>query len=181
MAGTREIAGRRYALAMLDIARADGALDEWAEAAQSLEALTALPAYVAALQADGLTDEQFQSIVCRVQPGIGEKQLNLFRLLRSKSRLELGPSIASFFRELVDEQRGVGRATVTTAVEIDDARREQIAQLLSQRTGKQIEVDSQVDPEILGGMVVRIGDQLLDGSTRTRLRMLRNRLERAAL
>lgn len=181
MAGTREIAGRRYATASMEIARADGAFDAWAEAVQSLEALTSNPAYVNALQADGMTDEAFSDIVRRVQPGIGQKPLNLFRLLRRKNRLDLGPSIASFFRELLDEERGVARAQVTTAVAMDDARREQIARRLAEGTGKQVEVEARVDPSILGGLVVRIGDQMLDGSTRTRLRLLRGRLERAVL
>ena len=53
MAGTRDVAGRRYAAAVLAIARQDGALDSWAEALEALEPLTARPEFVAALQADG--------------------------------------------------------------------------------------------------------------------------------
>lgn len=181
MAATRDVAGRRYALAILEIAKSEGNLDAWLEAGEVLEALTSESAFVTALQGDGMTDERFATIVRRVLPGVTEKQLNLFRLLRRKGRLALGPSIASFLRELVDEERGVLRAVVTTAVELDDARREQIRQQIVQSSGRQqVEIETRVDPSILGGIVIRIGDQMMDGSTRSRLQHLRSSLERAA-
>lgn len=180
MASARDIAGRRYALAAIDIARQDGALDDWLAAMDTLEALTARPEFVNALQADGLTDDKFSAIVDQAHAGLGEKQRNLFRLLRRKSRLSLGPSIATFYRELLDDERNVARATVRTAVPLDDERRASVERQLASQTGKQVAVDAVVDPEILGGMTVRIGDRLYDASTRTRLRSLRRDLERAA-
>jgi F-type H+-transporting ATPase subunit delta len=179
LAGARDIAGRRYALAALEIARQDGTLDDWLAAVETLEALTAQAGYVNALQADGLTDERFTAIVRQVHPGIGAKPLNLFRLLRRKSRLALGPSIAAFYRELLDDERNVARAVVRTAVPLDDQRRAAVERQLTTQTGKQVAVEAIVDPEILGGMTVRIGDRLYDASTRTRLRSLRRELERA--
>ncbi len=181
MAATRDIAGRRYALAVMDIARADGDVDGWLEAVDALAALTSQPQFVDALQADGMTDEKFATIVRRVLPNATQKQLNLFRLLRRKSRLSLGPSIASYLHEVVDEERGVLRAVVTTAVELDDDRRRQVTERINSATGRQVELETRVDPEIMGGMVVRIGDQMVDGSTRARLQKLRASLERAAV
>lgn len=181
MAGTRDVAGRRYATAVLAIARQEGNLEGWAEAVEALESLTARPEFVAALQADGMTDEKFQAIVRRVLPQATPLQLNLFRLLRRKARLGLGPDIASFFREMVDEERGIARAIVTSAVELDADRRASLERQLAQQTGKQVTVETRVDPSILGGLVVRIGDRMLDGSTRARLQTLRTQLERAAL
>jgi F-type H+-transporting ATPase subunit delta len=177
----RDIAGRRYALALLAIARDDGDFDAWSETIDALEALTAQRAYVEALQADGMTDAQFQAIVRRVQPAIGAKQLNFLRLLRRKSRLALGASIASFFRELLDEERGVLRAEVTSAVALDEEQRRRLAEKLARDTGKQVQLETRVDQALLGGLVVRIGDRMVDGSTRSRLRSLRTQLERAAL
>lgn len=181
MAGTRDVAGRRYASAVLDIARQQGDVDGWVEAIETLGSLTARPEFVAALQADGMTDERFQAIVRRVLPAATTPQMNLFRLLRRKSRLALGPDIASFFRELVDAERGVARAVVTSAVELDADRAAQLERRLSEETGKQVTVETQIDESILGGLIVRIGDRLVDGSTRARLRALRSQLERAAL
>ena len=181
MAATRDVAGRRYALAVLDIARADGDLDGWLEAADALAALTSDSRFVEALQGDGMTDDKFAAIVRRVLPNATQKQLNLFRLLRRKSRLSLGPSIASYLHEMVDEERGVLRAVVTTAVELDDDRRRQVSERIAAATGRQVELETRVDPAIMGGMTVRIGDQMVDGSTRARLLKLRASLERAAV
>ncbi|MFA7248876.1 MAG: ATP synthase F1 subunit delta [Dehalococcoidia bacterium] len=181
MAGTRDVAGRRYAAAVLEIAREERALDSWVTAIEGLESLTARPEFVAALQADGMTDERFQAIVRRVVPAATPVQLNLFRLLRRKARLGLGPDIASFFRELVDDERGIARAVVTSAVELEPDRRAALERRLAEQTGRQVTVETQVDPGILGGLIVRIGDRLVDGSTRGRLRALRSQLERAAL
>jgi F-type H+-transporting ATPase subunit delta len=125
------------------------------------------------LQSDGMTDERFQEIVRQVVPEIRPAELNLFRLLRRKSRLGLGPSINSYFRELWDEERGIERAVVRTAVELSGDQRDSIAARLSTATGKQVQLEAEVDPSLLGGAVVRVGDRLIDGSTRTRLRSLR--------
>jgi F-type H+-transporting ATPase subunit delta len=180
MAGTRDVAGRRYALAVMSIARDEQAMDGWREALEALAALTAEPRSVDALQADGMTDEKFATIVRRVMPAITQKQLNLFRLLRRKSRLSLGPSIADYFREMVDQEQNILRAVVTTAVALDADRLTQVQQRLEQSTGRRVVLEAQTDPSILGGLVLRVGDQMLDGSTRARLRSLRSQLERAA-
>ena len=174
----RETAGRRYALAILEIARPNGTLDHWREALDSLEALTSRSAYVEALQADGMTDEKFQGIVREVIPDISPVEMNLFRLLRRKSRLSLGPSIASYYRELLDAERQVARATVRTAVELTEEQTRALRERLSQQTGKAIELETEVDSSIIGGAVIRIGDQMLDGSTRRRLLNLREQLIR---
>ena len=98
MSGTRDVAGRRYAVAVLGIAKSSGELDKWQEAIENLDGLTGNPSYVEILQGDGMTDDTFQNIVRRVMPDISANQINLFRLLRRKNRLALGPSIQSFLR-----------------------------------------------------------------------------------
>lgn len=182
MAGlARDIAGRRYALALAEIARGDQSFGRWAEVVDGLEALTSETSFVNALQGDGMTDERFQEIVRQVVPSIEPKEMNLFRLLRRKNRLALGPSIASYFHEIWDDERGIERATVRTAVPLDDPTRDRIREQIAQRTGKTIEMETEVDPSLIGGAVIRIGDRLIDGSTRSRLRQLRGRLQQGAL
>ncbi len=177
----RDVAGRRYALAVMELAGADGSFASWANALDGLESLTQQSSFVNALQADGMTDEQFTAIVRQVVPEIRPVELNLLRLLRRKGRLALGPSINSYFSELWDEQRGIERAVVRTAVPLSDADRETISAKLAQASGKQVQLESEVDPSLLGGAVIRMGDQLVDGSTRTRLRALREQLVHGAL
>ena len=178
MTETRDVAGRRYALAIAELAREHGDFDAWSEALDGLEVLTASTSYVDALQADGMTDERLQAIVREVVPAIGERQLNLVRLLRRKGRLGLGASIVSYFRDLHDEERGIERAEVRTAVPLDDERRGRLQAALEQRSGKRVEIEETVEPGLLGGAVIRIGDRLIDGSTRGRLRRLRSELAR---
>jgi F-type H+-transporting ATPase subunit delta len=182
MAGSaRDVAGRRYALAVVELARTDNSFTSWATALDGLESLTQQPSFVNALQADGMTDDKFAEIVRQVVPAIRPTELNLFRLLRHKGRLALGPSINSFFRELWDEERGIERAVVRTAVPLEDSQRESIAAQLSRESGHQVQLESEVDPSLLGGVVIRVGDRLIDGSTRTRLRALRQQLAQGAL
>ncbi len=173
----RDVAGRRYAGAIMEIARADGSFARWLDAIEGLDALTSQRQFINALQADGMTDEKFAAIVAQVVPGIAPAVLNLFRLLRRKGRLALGPSIASYYRELWDQERGIERAVVRTAVPLDEAARAAMAQQLSAETGKQVELVAEVDASLIGGAVIRIGDRLVDGSTRTRLQRLRGRLQ----
>lgn len=180
MAAPRDIAGRRYAFAIADLAREHGDAEQWDDAVDALDALTSTPAYVAALSGDRVDDARVQAIVREAVPGIGNVQLNLFRLLRQKGRFALGPSIASYYRELRDEERGIVRAEVRTAVELDDATREAIVQGLREQTGKSVEIETAVDEELIGGVVIRIGDRLIDGSTRGRLRGLREQLIQGA-
>ncbi len=180
MAAPRDIAGRRYALAIAELAREHGDAEQWDDAVDALDALTSTAAYVATISGDRVDDARIQAIVREILPGIGNVQLNLFRLLRQKGRLALGPSIASYYRELRDEERGIVRAEVRTAVELDDTRREAIVQRLREWTGQSVEIETVVDPALLGGATVRIGDRLIDGSTRGRLRGLREQLIRGA-
>jgi|TARA_B110000438_G_scaffold136366_1_gene131799 F-type H+-transporting ATPase subunit delta len=179
MSGTRDVAGRRYAVAVLGIAKSSGELDTWQEAIENLDALTGSPSHVEILQGDGMTDDTFQNIVRRVMPDISSNQINLFRLLRRKNRLSLGPSIQSFFKELLDDEQNVARATVTSAVPLDESQAVEIADKLSTAMGKKIIVETKLDSSIIGGLVIRVGDRLIDASTRGQLGSLRTHIARS--
>ena len=86
------------------------------------------------------------------------------------------PEIAEAFRRLLNEHRGIAVAQVTTAVPIDERQKATIASRLGQRVGKTVTVETRVDPEILGGVIAQIGDNVIDGSVRGRLERLRRAL-----
>jgi F-type H+-transporting ATPase subunit delta len=114
-----------------------------------------------------------------LQRAAGELQplaVNLVRLLNQKNRLELLPQIAERFQELLDEQRGIAHVQVLTAVEMSGDERDALARRLSILTGKQVDIQTFVEPEILGGLVVRIGDRLIDGSSKSKLLTLKRQL-----
>jgi F-type H+-transporting ATPase subunit delta len=105
--------------------------------------------------------------------------LNLARLLVRKKRTALAPEIAAAFRNLVQERSGIERVHATTAVALTDTERIQLQAKLRESTGHEVVLETAVDPELLGGLVVQIGDRLIDASTRSRLQALRRQLQGA--
>ncbi len=102
--------------------------------------------------------------------------MNFARLLVRKGRTALATDIASEFHILLEEQQGISRAHATTAVPLTDAERETLTESLREQTGNQIVLETDVDPAMLGGVIVQIGDRLVDASTRAKLEALRQNL-----
>ena len=107
--------------------------------------------------------------------------LNLVQLLLRRGRIEELPRVAAEFRRLDDARQGITHATVTSAVPLTPDDVQALTQRLEQTTGGRIALDVQVDPSLLGGLIVRVGDRLIDGSVRGRLERLRTRLVAGAL
>jgi F-type H+-transporting ATPase subunit delta len=172
----RDPAATRYAQAAFELARDRGELDVWERDLRTLAEALAVPgvlAFVTGRQAPPEAKEEFlQRVLGQPAPLVW----NFVRLLSSKSRLALLPQIVERFQELLDEERGIAHAQVVTAVQMSDEERQALARRLSQLTGKQVEVKAFVEPEILGGLIARIGDRLIDGSARTKLLALKRRL-----
>ncbi len=119
---------------------------------------------------------EFVDRVLDVAPGVR----NLAKLLVVKRRVPLGPRVAELFARLADEQEGVIEAEVATAAELTPELRERIERALVQGLGgRSVRLSHRVDPSLLGGIVIRVGDKLVDGSVRTRLRLLRQHLAAA--
>lgn len=106
--------------------------------------------------------------------------LRFLVLVIDKHRETALDEIVAAWSALLDERAGRQSATVTTAVPIDAAMLETIRRALEERTGKTIRLDPAVDPTLLGGVVIRAGDTVIDGSLRTRLKTLRSRLRAAS-
>jgi F-type H+-transporting ATPase subunit delta len=102
--------------------------------------------------------------------------LNLALLVVQRELVEAMPNIARELEQLVLNYKNQAVAKVTTATKIDDAQMTLIKKALEQRTGKTILIESRVEPAILGGVVARVGDQVIDGSIRNRLNALRQQL-----
>lgn len=100
----------------------------------------------------------------------------LLRLLVTRDRVALLPEIATAFGELVDRRQGISKARITTAVELDDAQRRALVERLQDASGKRIEATFAVDPAIIGGARVQVGDHLVDASIRAQLDSLRTQL-----
>jgi F-type H+-transporting ATPase subunit delta len=103
--------------------------------------------------------------------------LNLAKLLVSKGRSRDARAVAEAFGRMADEHEGIVHATVTTALPLGAAQLGAIESRLSVSLGMRVSATAVVDAAIIGGVVVRVGDRLVDGSVRTRLRRLRRELE----
>jgi F-type H+-transporting ATPase subunit delta len=172
-----ETGARRYAAAAFEVAVEDGKLDEWSTGVDELSALFANP-QAARFFADGKTPnaDKFK-VLDEVLAGAEPRVLNLGRLLIDKGRTSLAPAISRELQEMIDDHKGIAHARVTTAVELTPEAERSLRARLEQITGKQVEMEPVVDPAIIGGMVARIGDRVIDGSTRTKLVALKKKLE----
>ena len=177
----RDISARRYAEAVFGLAVDTDAFDAWSAALRTIADFLDEPGVAGIARSNKVPrPEKRRLLEAGLASEISPLALNLVRVLNDRNKLGLARDVQSIFQEMVDERRGVAHATVTTAVPLADDERAAIAAKLSSLTGKQVDVTPVVDESIIGGVIARIGDQLIDGSTRTRLVALRRRLEGAA-
>ncbi|MDQ5824703.1 MAG: ATP synthase F1 subunit delta [Chloroflexota bacterium] len=172
-------AARRYAQAVLDLAKQDNSLDKWLSDLKAINAVFGTDRAVEALEDPKLTHEAQQETIERLVPREVTNPLarNFLLLLVRRQRLALLPRIVEVFQEMYNKERGIVVADVTTAVPLDEAHQRRVAEQLSGITGgKTVQLRLHTDPSILGGMVARIGDELLDASVATRLATLAQRL-----
>lgn len=105
--------------------------------------------------------------------------LNLARVMVTHGRSHDARAVATAFNALADDYEGIEHAQLTTAIPLAPGQVKEIAERLGKAIGKQVLATAVVDPAIVGGIIVRVGDHLMDGSVRTRLRTLRRELEGA--
>ena len=103
--------------------------------------------------------------------------LNLVYILLIRSRLDMLPEIANEYQRLVDNYQGVERAEVTTALPLDDETRAKLSREIGKLIGKKVILKTEcVDPDLIGGVVVKVAGKLLDGSTRGKLAALKKEI-----
>jgi F-type H+-transporting ATPase subunit delta len=172
-------AARRYARALLDLTLEGGDPARLrAELSDAAAALRAHPELLEALTHPGVTPEQRQQIVVSLwgESGVSKMFLRLLRLLAERGRIELLPAIADAFGLLWNAHRGVVPAQAVSAIELDDAQATALASAIKSATGRELELETRVDPGVLGGLRVLMGGRTYDGTVRARLKALRDRL-----
>ncbi len=168
---------RRYAEAFLDLAQERGAVEEWSASlervtstlsAESLRSLAA-PSYPLETRRRAL-----EAAFANEPAGVR----SLLSTLLERGRIGLLPPITRAYRDLLDARAGIEKAVITTAVPLAEGERGDLVRRLERESGTRLRTTFAVDPSLLGGMLVRIGDHQLDGSVRTRLAVMRERLAR---
>jgi F-type H+-transporting ATPase subunit delta len=166
-------AARRYTQAISELAQENGTFDVWQRDLHAMKALVSDPEVENYLQNPAVQDARklgaIDSVVTDMQP----EALRLLHMLIEGRRLNLVTDIAELFDEEVLAHNGVVLVDVTTADALDDAGKELVRERLKSIVGKDVELRLHVDAGIIGGIVARIGDQVIDGSVVTQLRRLR--------
>jgi F-type H+-transporting ATPase subunit delta len=183
MARARTTTARRYAEAAFEIAQRDGTVDEWLSQLDRIAAAMADSSVVRRLENPHVPFEE-RHAAFRSLFGAGQmlpQVWNLLGLVLRRRRLESLGDIAREFRRLYNRRAGITEAVATSAAELDAAEVDALRQRLEQMTGGTIDLTLRVDRSLLGGVQVRLGDVLIDGSVRGRLERLRGRLQSGAL
>ena len=173
---------RRYAEAAFEVATEEAGVERWSdELARAAEAY-ADPRVGEVLRDPSLNAGARREVLQRVlvQP-LSARVLNLVTLLIQRRLVDLLPAVASEFQRLVDRRDGVTPAIVASAAPLTPGEMRELNDRLVQLTAGPVRVTTEVDPGLIGGVTVRLGDRLFDGSVRGRLERLRGRLASGAL
>jgi F-type H+-transporting ATPase subunit delta len=172
----RRVSARRHAQAIFQIARTTGELEEWREELKRVAQAVADPALSLLLESPRLALAEKVALLQEKLPGAEPLVLNYAGLLVARGRQRLAGEIAEEYERLLDAYHGIEHAEVITAVPLVGREMESLGQRLTEMVGKKVLLKAKVDPAIIGGLVARAGDRLLDGSTRTRLQLLKKSL-----
>ena len=181
MPGRALPSAKRYAQAVFDIAQASGATQEWDEQLSMIAQAAGIPEFIALMQAPEITPEERSKALEGVLPSLSDQARNLLLLLARNRAVGVLPQVYDRFQELIDAAQGVVRVQVSSAIELTDDDQKRVTDQLSASLGRDVRLTTTVDPELLGGLVIRVGDRVIDGSARQRLSSLRGSLARGAV
>ncbi len=181
VSGQPRTLARRYARALFEAARDQRPAAETplrAELEGFVRLLDAVPELRSALHNPAITPEQkgrvLSAIAARVR--VSPLLVRLLALLARHGRLDLLPELALAYAEERNRAAGVVTATAISAVALEEPQLRALAKALCVAVGSQVELNGEVDPGLLGGLLVRVGGRTYDGSVRARLGALRRRL-----
>jgi F-type H+-transporting ATPase subunit delta len=102
---------------------------------------------------------------------------NFLNLLVRKKRAEILPEIAAAYQTMVDEAKNISHGNVISAIELSDTLKANVQTILEKLTGKKVELTTSVDSSIIGGIIAKVGDLVLDGSIKTQLAGLKDSIK----
>lgn len=160
---------RPYAEAAFELAKSAGALASWQEALARLAAASLDPAMRECMADPRLTSATLAELFLGVAGELTPEQCNFLHILVDNRRLDVLPEISALFEELKNAQEGTREALVTSAFPITDAQLGKLVTDLERKFGCRIKATVQVDPELIGGVRIALGDQVIDASVRGKL------------
>jgi F-type H+-transporting ATPase subunit delta len=173
----------RYAKALLQVAieESDPSTIEQ-DLASVARAMAASAELRRALTSPGIPQQIRGNVVAALtsKMGVQPPVAKLLKMLADRGRLDLVPMMNEVYRERLLAHRNIVRATVTSAAPLDAEKTERLEASLGGMTGKKVQLDTAVDPSIIGGVVTRIGSTVYDGSIRTQLQKMKQQLVETA-
>lgn len=170
-----------YARSLFEVAKEHGVLDrvreEIGQFADALEQDRDLRLF---FFSPYFSSEEKRAAVKRIVSDADERVVNFLELLAERHRMPVLPRIRRVFESLWAKENKLLPVTVTSAIDLDQGLVEDIGKRIEEQTGQRVELSSKVDPELLGGLVVRVGNTVLDASIRNRLEQLRKQVAKAA-
>jgi F-type H+-transporting ATPase subunit delta len=172
-------ASLQYANALADVALAQGAADS---------ALKQLGDFAAAfagsselrnfLTSPAVPREAKHGVIAKIAARVGAGKIirNFLFVIADHQRTHILPEIVAAFQDVIRQRQGIAEAEISSAIELSAAQKKRFAQTLERLTGKKIQPKYSLDPALLGGAVVRVGDTIYDGSVRNSLNEMRARL-----
>jgi F-type H+-transporting ATPase subunit delta len=164
---------RPYAEAVFRLAKSENDLAGWSSRIATLAAIV-FDAQVARLIADpAVSADRVASLIIEVAGAdLGERGANFVKVLAENDRLPLLPEVVSQFETLKANAEGTLEATITSALELTQAQVDDLVAGLKAKFNRAVNVQVVVDPELIGGAVIAIGDQVIDGSVKGRLQTM---------
>jgi len=177
MAGDATTVARPYAEAVFARAQETGRLAEWSDALQFLAAALRDPSLVDFVTNPKVTPAQRAGLLLDIGAGqLDAEAQNLVRVLVENDRLVVLPEIAALYEARRREAEGQTKVVVSSALPLDPAVLRQLADALRAKLGQGVEITTEEDPSLIGGVRIRAGDTVIDGSVRGRLVQLANEL-----
>ena len=172
----QQLSGQRYAQAIFDLARENNEVEKWCQDLEIVSEAFQDSDFAALMKHADMSAADKRSATGSVLAGVNTMVRNLVDLLVSKGSVDSVADVYTSYTELLDQHLGRQRVEVTTAIALDEAEANRITSFVSELVRREVVLTTKVDESILGGLVIQIGDRLLDGSTKARLDGLKNRL-----
>jgi len=172
-------ASLQYANALADVALAHGAADaalkQLSDFAAAFEVSSELRNF---LTSPGVPREAKHGVIEKIAARIGAGKIicNFLFVIADHQRTQILPEILTTFEDVIRQRQGTAEAEISSAIELSAAQKKKFSQTLERLTGKKIQAKYSLDPSLLGGAVVRVGDTIYDGSVRNSLNEMRARL-----
>lgn len=161
---------RPYAMAAFEFALDKGVIPAWEAMLNAASLMTDDPALLSLLTSPRVTSHQLAALYCDVlSKNVDAEMKNFIQLLADYHRLSALPAIADLFKSYRAEQEKKLNVQITSAMKLSDLYQQKLTESLTQRLHRQVSLSCEMDPTLLGGVVITAGDIVIDGSVRGKL------------